>query len=133
MSQANVETVRAVYEGWSEGDFRASAEVLDPHVVLVVHPGFPDAGTYVGVEAIAAYTRAAMLETWTRFTVEAEELVAAGDTVLATVRQHGVGRTSGVSAEMRYFTLWSLRAGKVIRIESFRDRSEALAAAGLPA
>ena len=34
MSQENVEIVRAVYERFSEGDFRASADVLDPHVVL---------------------------------------------------------------------------------------------------
>jgi ketosteroid isomerase-like protein len=35
MSQENVEVVRRVYDRWGEGDFRASLEVLDPHVVLV--------------------------------------------------------------------------------------------------
>jgi ketosteroid isomerase-like protein len=63
--------------------------------------------------------------------MEAEELVEARDTVLVSVRQSGVGRASGVPAELRYFTLWSFRGGKVIRIESFRQRSEALEAAGL--
>ena len=32
---------------------------------------------------------------------------------------------------MHFFTLWTLRGGKVIRIESFRERAEALEAAGL--
>ena len=131
MPQESIETVRAVYERWSEGDFRASADLFDPHVVLVVRPGFPDAGTYLGPEAIAAFTRASMLETWTHLTIEAEELVAAGDSVLVGVRQRGVGSASGVPTEMRYFTLWSFRGGKVIRIESFRERAEALEAAGL--
>jgi len=32
---------------------------------------------------------------------------------------------------MHYFTLWSFRGATVIRIESFRERSAALEAAGL--
>jgi hypothetical protein len=35
MSRENVEAIRAVYDRFSEGDFRASADLLDPHVVLV--------------------------------------------------------------------------------------------------
>jgi ketosteroid isomerase-like protein len=130
MSQENVEIVRAVYERWSEGDFRASADLLDPHVLLVLRPEFPEAGTYLGYEAVAAYTRD-LLETNRHLTQEAEEIIAAGDSVVVGVRQRGVGRASGVPTEMRFFTLWTLRGRKVIRIESFRERAEALEAAGL--
>jgi ketosteroid isomerase-like protein len=101
---------------------------------LVLPPDFgpdvPDANAYLGPEAIATYTRG-LLENWADFTMEAEELLAAGDSVLAGVRQHGVGRTSGAPTEMRYFTLWSFRGRKVIHLESFRERAEALEAAGL--
>src|SRR5688572_26567845 len=100
MSQENVEIVRAVYERWSEGDFRASVDVFDPHVLLVVPSGFgpdsPDGATVLGVEAIAAYTRESLLETWADLTMEADEIVTAGECVLASVRVRGVGRTSGV-------------------------------------
>ena len=130
MSEERVETVRAVYERWGRGDLRASAELFDPHVVLVLGPDFPDAGVYLGAEAIAAYTRG-LLESWTHFTIEAEEIVAAGDSVFAAVRQRGVGSASGVSTELRYFMLWSFRGLKLIRLESFRERAEALEAAGL--
>jgi ketosteroid isomerase-like protein len=130
MSQENIERVRAVYERWGEGDFRASVHLFDPHVVLVLGPEFPDAGVYLGTEAVAAYTRG-LLESWTHFTIEAEEIVAAGDSVLVDVRQRGVGRASGVSTELRYFMLWSFRGHKLIRLESIRDRAKALEAAGL--
>jgi ketosteroid isomerase-like protein len=137
MSQENVEVVRGVYERWSEGDFRASVDLLDPHVVLVLDPEFapylmsnPDEGAFYGIEAVAAYTRD-ILEPMTHLTMEAEEIVAAGDSVLVSVRQRGVGSTSGVPTEMRYFTLWTFRGRRVIRIESFRERAEALEAAGL--
>jgi ketosteroid isomerase-like protein len=135
MSERNVETVRAVYEQWSEGDFRPSAELFDPHVVLVLSgefgPDAPDAGAYHGAEAIGAYTRDFLLRPWAQLTMEAEEIVATGDSVLVGVHQSGVGRTSGVPTEMRYFTLWSFRGSRVIRIESFRERADALKAAGL--
>jgi ketosteroid isomerase-like protein len=88
MTQENVKIVRAVYERWSEGDFRAHVDLLDPHVVLVLGPDFPEAGMHSGIEAVAEYTRG-LLEPWTHFTMEAEEIVAAGDSVLAGVCQRG--------------------------------------------
>src|SRR4051812_7643156 len=114
MSQENVEVVRAVYERWSEGDFRSTIDLLDPHVVLVLDPKFaayllgpsPDHGAYYGIEAVAAYTRG-ILEPMRNLTMEAEEIIEAGDSVLVAVRQHGIGSTSGVPTEIRYFTLWT--------------------------
>jgi ketosteroid isomerase-like protein len=136
MSQENVEAIRAVYERFSEGDFRASADLLDPHVVLVLNPEFAPSlssahgGVLHGVEAVADYTRS-LLEVMTDFTMEAKDIVAAGESVLVDVHQRGVGRASGVPTEVRYFTLWTFRGPKVIRIESFGKRAEALEAAGL--
>ena len=136
MSRENVESIRAVYERFSKGDFRASVDLLDRHVVLVLNPEFaPSIFTAAhealyGTEAIAAYTRG-LLETWPDYAMEAEEIVAAGDGVLVRVHHRGMGRSSGVPTEDRYYTLWSFRGRKVIRIESFGERAEALEAAGL--
>jgi ketosteroid isomerase-like protein len=130
MSHETVEIVRAVYERWREGDFRVSVDLFDPHAVLVIGPGFLDEGTYLGIAAIAAYMRE-LLEPWTHLTVEAEEIVPAGDSVLVLVRMRGLGSTSGIAMEERYFMLWSFRGRNVIRIESIRERAEALEAAGL--
>jgi uncharacterized protein len=130
MATDTVEIVRSIYERWAKGDFASKFDLVDPHIVFVLSPEFPDAGTYVGSEALAAYTRG-FLEPWTRLTIEAEELVPAGDSVLATVLQRGTGDASGAATELRYFQLWTCRGEKVIRLENFRRRDEALAAAGL--
>ncbi len=132
MSQSNVETVRAVYERFSKGDFQASLEVFDPLVLFVLPSGFPDSGTYLGIARLEKYTRG-FLEPWTRITIEAEEIGEAGDSVVATVRQRGVGSESQAATEFRYFQVWSFRGRKVIRLENFRERAEALEAAGLSA
>jgi ketosteroid isomerase-like protein len=131
VSPSNVAAVRSVYDSWGKGDFRGGVELFDPRVTFVIRAGFPDAGTYTGLDEIAGYTRQ-FLEPWTRITIQAEELVDAGDAVLATVYQQGVGTGSGVDTGFRYWQVWSLRDGRVVRLENFRDRAEALAAAGLP-
>jgi ketosteroid isomerase-like protein len=89
MSEENVEAVRAVYDGWREGDFLTSADVLDPLVLFVVPPEFLAAGTYLGLERLAEYTRG-FLEPWTRVTIEAEEISDAGDSVVVAALQRGL-------------------------------------------
>jgi ketosteroid isomerase-like protein len=129
MSQEHVEIIRGVYERWSQGDFRTGVDVLDPLVVFVLSSDFPDAGTYLGVERLAEYTRG-LLEPWSRFTIAAEEIADVGDSVVVAVLQRGVGGGSGVDSEFRYFQVWSFRGAKVIRLENFRERAEALEAVG---
>jgi ketosteroid isomerase-like protein len=130
MSQRNVEAVQGIYDRWGQGDFDAGTDVMDPLLLLVMRPEFPDAGTYLGLEAVRGYTRG-FLEPWIRITIEAEEIVEAGDTVIVAVRQSGVGSESGVATELRYFHVWTFRGGKAIRMETVRERAEALEVAGL--
>jgi ketosteroid isomerase-like protein len=130
MSEGNVESVRAVYEGWGKGDFRAGLDHFAPDLVFVMGPGFPEAGEYEGIDGIKRYTRG-FLEAWTDIAIEAEEIHDAGDMVLAEVRQHGVGDGSGAATEFRYFQVWTFRDGKAIRLENVRERAAALEAAGL--
>jgi ketosteroid isomerase-like protein len=90
MAEENVEIVQDVYERWRAGDFRAGTDVFDSLVLFVMQPEFPDAGTYLGLDQLAEYTRG-FLEPWSRITIEAEELISAGDSVVAPVCQRGVG------------------------------------------
>lgn len=130
MSEENVAAVRAVYERWGAGDFRAGLDLFDPEVVFVMRPGFPDAGVYHGIASLGEYTRG-FLEAWGRIAIEAEDITDAGSNVLVAVRQHGVGTGSGAVTDLRYSQVWSFRGRRVIRLENFRERADALAAAGL--
>jgi ketosteroid isomerase-like protein len=130
MSRENVEIVRAVYERWGEGDFRAILDVVDPLVLFVLRPPLPESGTYLGVERLVEYTRG-FLEPWSHITIEAEDITDLDGTVIATVRQRAVGSGSGAETDLCYFQVWSFRGRKVIRLENFMERAEALEAAGL--
>jgi uncharacterized protein len=127
----NLDLVRGVYERWGEGDF-GTAEVFDPLLLFVMGEGLPDTGAYLGTDALADYMRG-FLEPWDPITIEALEAIESGDSVFVAVLQSGIGQGSGVATELRYFHVWTFRAGKAIRLETFRDRPDALAAAGLTA
>ncbi len=116
-----MEAVRGVYERWERVISAAALRLFDPAVVFVIGPGFPDAGSYAGVEGIRGYMRG-FLEPWDRITISAEELEDAGDTVIATVLQSGVGAGSGVATELHYFQAWTFADGKVVRLQNFRER-----------
>ena len=60
-----------------------------------------------------------------------EEFIDAGERVLATVRFNGRGSASGVDVEARSYTVYTMRDGKIIAMEEFIERTDALVAAGL--
>ncbi len=62
---------------------------------------------------------------------EMQEIIDAGASVFVSVRQWGRGKGSGVPVEYRFFQVWTFKNGKVIRFQGFRDKAEALEAAGL--
>ena len=129
MTEGNVAIVERIYDHWGRGDFKTH-NVLDEHALMVVRPEFPDTGTYLGHKGFADYTRG-FLEPWSSITIEAEEIIPAGDSVVVAVRQRGEGDASGAVTEFRYFHVWTFRGGKAIRLETIRERDEALDAAGL--
>jgi ketosteroid isomerase-like protein len=129
MSEENVAAVRAVYERWAAGDFRAGLDLFDPKVVFILRPSFPESGTYLGIAEVGEYTRG-FLEAWSRITIEAVEVIDAGSDVIVAVRQRGVGVGSGADTDFRYSQVWSFRGRKVIRLENFREHAEALEAVG---
>jgi hypothetical protein len=51
-----MEIVRAIYERWSEGDFRTSL-VIDPLVSFVQHPPLAESGTYLGIDELGVFMR----------------------------------------------------------------------------
>jgi ketosteroid isomerase-like protein len=55
MSQENVEVVKAAFEAWNAGDWDAVPELFDPNVVIRPSDDWPEAGPFVGVEAVTRW------------------------------------------------------------------------------
>lgn len=128
MSQENVDLVR-----WGVASVDAFWEMLDEYVIWDLrawHP-IPDLDpVYVGREAVIKASRH-YWGTWGDYRVEAEEILDAGPSIVVIIYERGCGKGSGAPVEQRSPQVWTFRAGRIIRWESFKTRSEALEAAGL--
>jgi ketosteroid isomerase-like protein len=131
MAASNVEIVREIYSRWGSGDFRGGTERYDADVELVMRHGFPETGVWRGPGEIARFMREQFLADLEDAAIRGEEFTDAEGCVVVAVHQSATGPGSGVPVEMRYYQVWTLRAGRVTRIENIRERAEALAAAGL--
>jgi ketosteroid isomerase-like protein len=80
----------------------------------------------VGPEGIGNYMRE-FLRQWVGHVIEAKELKAIGDTVLASTVWRAAGRESGIPMEVSFFMLFTFRGGKIGMV----DEAEALEAVGL--
>ena len=125
------EIVTRGYEAFNAGDIEASLAFLDPqiewHTYIVPGPG---GGTYHGHDGVRELWSDAY-RVFGGFKNIPERLFDAGDRVVAFIRIEGVGTKSGVAVEARIAHVHTFSEGKVIRVESFEDRNEALRAAGL--
>jgi ketosteroid isomerase-like protein len=68
---------------------------------------------------------------WADYRLELLSLVGNGDHVLAECWQSGRGKGSGIEVSEGIISVWTLRDGLIVEQRMFRDRAQALDAAGL--
>lgn len=130
MARDEIEVLRGVYAEWGHGNFRAGMELFDADIELVMH-ATPDPGTYRGLDAVQGFMRD-FLKQWSRYTIEAQELLGSGEKVLVVGMQHAVAAQTGIELELPTNAVWTFRNGRVARMLWTLDRNEALQEAGLP-
>jgi ketosteroid isomerase-like protein len=134
MSRENVELVRRVFDAVDRGDATTILALYDPEVEWDVS-GSPfgrliGGDVYRGHEGLRRWFRQ-YREAWENVEDHCEELIDAGDYVISLVTDRGRGLSSGVEVEWKQYGVWTIREGKIVRVAWFRERSEALEAAGL--
>jgi ketosteroid isomerase-like protein len=128
MSQATVEIVKQGNDALRRGDWDAAEASLDSHVLLRTDSRWPEQHIY-GREAVMTFVRGT--QEAGGYDVRIEEIVDLGDRVLTDYRWIMRGQQSGVEGEVRYSEIATFREGRVILIELFFEREEALKAVGL--
>jgi ketosteroid isomerase-like protein len=118
MSLKNVEVVRAGYEAFRSGDL----EELGKHFAENVEWESPDTlatgGVVRGRDTVLG-NFAEIPKYWSRFSVDPDEYIDAGDHVVLRGVQSVTG--PGGSTESRYLHLFTLSNGKVVRAEHIAD------------
>ncbi len=126
MSEANVEKVRAGFAAHNRGDLDAWLELYDPEVefeTLLL-------GTHQGKEAMRSLYEENQANQ-SGYTATPVELIDAGDKVITVVRVGGAGTASQIALDDQIAFIQTFKNGLVVREQTFRNREEALEAAGL--
>jgi len=145
MAQEDIELVKAVHpptgtdlvqvfgeDVLGSGRLDALASLLTPDFEAVggdIGPGLSPGGS--GLAGLVESWRE-WLEPWETYRVEVEGFIDAGDgRVVVLNRDHG--RLSGSDSDIDAIgaAIWTIRDGKIARIEFHANRRSALAAAGL--
>jgi ketosteroid isomerase-like protein len=136
MSQENVEIVRGLVEAFNKtGDREAAYALLDPEIEFEVawRSGRDAADFHIhrGLDEVRAMIEELMAP-FESIRYEVHEYLDAGDDVVAILEF--LVQPKGSSAEIstgRFGYVYTLRDGKIVRIQDFPDPAEALEAAGL--
>jgi ketosteroid isomerase-like protein len=132
MSSRDIELLRRGYAAFSAHDMDFVLSFVDPEVELEVYTERPDMTdtVYRGHQGFLE-NLSELTEVFDDFRIEPEELTEGGDAIFAVVRAMGRGRSSGVDIDQRLFHVWTIRDGRVLRLEIHSDRERALRAAGI--
>ena len=122
MSQENVELVRRfavaeIDEGWADAD---------PDIVWNPIDETPVQGIDAAVASLARWQAE-----WDEYDVFHEEFVDAGDRVVVATLLRARGRGSGIKVEARFYDVYTVLDGKIVRMDEFTSRAEAFEAVGL--
>jgi hypothetical protein len=70
------------------------------------------------------------LEPWATYRVQVEGVIEEGDRVVVLVRDRGRHHDSDVEVELLAGSVWTVRAGKVARVEFYANRKDLFEASG---
>ena len=129
MSEENVDLVRRGYEYFARTG-ETDASVYAPDVEW--HSAVEDPGQEIvhGVEGVNRLI-ADVEEAMDDFRTEPFEFLDAGDKVVAGLIHRGRGKGSSAEVEMREWNVFLIREGRIVWVHEYREREDALEAAGL--
>jgi ketosteroid isomerase-like protein len=128
MSQENVEVIQRGFEHFmatGEPHWQAFHEEVEVHDHDTV-----DQGEYRGHSGLGRWLED-WSAAWSEFTMEPEEFPDVDEHVLMFVRMKATGVSSGLALERQDAMVFAVRDGKVVRLDYYNNRTEALEAVGL--
>ena len=127
MSQENVELVRRSL--WAfENDGEAFRETL--HSEIEWRP-FEDGHTPSFGPEGGMRIRNAWLDAWDEHRIDIEDVIDAGDDVVASLHMAARGKGSGVEVDVRLYLQFKVRDGKVVYVYEHEDKARALESVGV--
>jgi ketosteroid isomerase-like protein len=119
------EIVRQVSERWNAGDIEGLLELYAEDIAVKTGEHWPEQGP---VQGKAAFRESIdqWLSAWESVTIETDHVVAYGDRVVAVGAWKSTGRLSGVEGDLPIHIVFTIRDGKIARIDWCTDHEQAV-------
>ena len=123
MSQENVALVQAIYAAFGAGDVPGVVARMSPDIVWNEAENFPyaDGNPYVGADAILAGVFGRIAAEWDGFAAVPDEILDAGDTVIALGRYRGTCKATGGTMNAQMAHVWRVADGKATAFQQYAD------------
>lgn len=130
MSQANVDLIAGLYAAFARGDAAVVLGAMDPGIVWNEAESFPyaDRNPYVGPGAVAEGVFLRLATEWDHFQAIPEEILDAGDTVVALGRYKAANKATGKAIHAQFAHVWRVSGGKVTAFQQYADTAQAAGA-----
>jgi ketosteroid isomerase-like protein len=130
MSEEHVEIVQRAFAAYFRGDEPGLSALVDPDAMVTTRPDQPDVSDHHGVDGLIAFLDE-WAEMWDDYSFEVMRIRDLADLAIATVRQRGRGKGSGIAIDDEVTFVFSVMNGRIFRLQMFGVERQALEALGL--
>jgi ketosteroid isomerase-like protein len=123
VSASNVATIKAIYEAFESGNIPTAVGAMSPGIVWNEAEDFPyaDRNPYVGPQAILEGVFGRIGAEWDGIGAHVEELLDAGDTVVALGRYSGTYKGTGKPQDTQFVHVWRVKDGKAVGFQQYAN------------
>jgi ketosteroid isomerase-like protein len=114
---SQIALIRKLYD--AKGDVNTFKSLVADDAEWDITEGFPNGGVYRGIGTIAS-DFFSFMASFNGFYAEGDEYFESGDHVIVLGRYFGVAK-SGRKVEARFAHFWTLRGGKIVRLQQTGD------------
>jgi ketosteroid isomerase-like protein len=118
--------VKRFYRLYAIKDIAAAMDLFDPRVEM--HPAenfiYATGRPYVGPEEVRASIFTRVDEEWDGFTATTEEILGAGEVVIARGRYRGTFKATGTAIDAEFVHVFRFKDDKIVTWQSYTDTAQ---------
>lgn len=123
MSETPLQVVEGIYSAFGTGDVPGVLGRFHDDIHWNEANNFPyaDGNPYIGPDAVLGGVFGRCVGEWDGFRVEIDELLDAGDTVVALGHYGGTYKATGMPQRTQLVHVWRIRDGKAAQFQQYAD------------
>jgi ketosteroid isomerase-like protein len=126
MAQDHIQTIKAWYAAFISRDIPAMVAHLDPQVEWNSAENFiySDHSPYIGTEAVKTGIYDRLGEDWSEFSMSADEILGAGNLVIARGRFRGTFNANGATVDAQFVQVFQFEGDKIVKVQMYTDTAQ---------